>query len=182
MVVASDLLRGDSCTLVFKFQFLTALLGFEANTFLRERHNTTSADARQSKSISRKGDIISIKLGDIISADARLLDVSVNCIYTASTWKEGEIEAAVIATGVHTFFGKVSHLVDSTKQQVKHVLTAIGNFCICTQFMTVNIVSELTICLYYPLEEFLLPCPQFYMLQWQSGLIAYLFRGLSRKE
>ncbi|KAF5951552.1 hypothetical protein HYC85_009496 [Camellia sinensis] len=28
----------------------------------------------------------------------------------------GEIEAVVIATGVHTFFGKVAHLVDSTNQ------------------------------------------------------------------
>uniref|UniRef100_A0A0A0LTH0 Plasma membrane ATPase n=1 Tax=Cucumis sativus TaxID=3659 RepID=A0A0A0LTH0_CUCSA len=30
--------------------------------------------------------------------------------------KQGEIEAVVIATGVHTFFGKAAHLVDSTNQ------------------------------------------------------------------
>ncbi|KAF4390701.1 hypothetical protein G4B88_015591 [Cannabis sativa] len=30
---------------------------------------------------------------------------------------KGEIEAVVIATGVHTFFGKAAHLVDSTNQQ-----------------------------------------------------------------
>lgn len=35
-------------------------------------------------------------------------------VYSGSTCKQGEIEAVVIATGVHTFFGKAAHLVDST--------------------------------------------------------------------
>ncbi|XP_062182039.1 plasma membrane ATPase 3-like [Phragmites australis] len=82
------------------------------------------------------GDIISIKLGDIIPADALLLDGDPlkidqyaltgeslpitkgpgDGIYSGSTVKQGEIEAVVIATGVHTFFGKAAHLVDSTNQ------------------------------------------------------------------
>ncbi|KAH0457314.1 hypothetical protein IEQ34_012629 [Dendrobium chrysotoxum] len=37
-------------------------------------------------------------------------------VYSGSTCKQGEIEAVVIATGVHTFFGKAAHLVDSTSQ------------------------------------------------------------------
>ncbi|KAJ8458984.1 hypothetical protein OPV22_031910 [Ensete ventricosum] len=100
------------------------------------------------------GDIISIKLGDIIPADARLLggdplkiDQSAltgeslpvtkgpgDGVYSGSTCKQGEIEAVVIATGVHTFFGKAAHLVDSTNQvgHFQKVLTAIGNFCIFT--------------------------------------------------
>ena len=80
------------------------------------------------------GDIISVKLGDIIPADARLLegdplkiDQSAltgeslpvhkhpgDEVFSGSTVKQGEIEAIVIATGVHTFFGKAAHLVDST--------------------------------------------------------------------
>ncbi|XP_074316344.1 plasma membrane ATPase 1 [Silene latifolia] len=100
------------------------------------------------------GDIISIKLGDIVPADARLLegdplkiDQSAltgeslpvtkgpsDGVYSGSTCKQGEIEAIVIATGVHTFFGKAAHLVDSTNQvgHFQQVLTAIGNFCICS--------------------------------------------------
>uniref|UniRef100_A0A453PWI8 Cation-transporting P-type ATPase N-terminal domain-containing protein n=1 Tax=Aegilops tauschii subsp. strangulata TaxID=200361 RepID=A0A453PWI8_AEGTS len=35
-------------------------------------------------------------------------------VFSGSTVKQGEIEAVVIATGVHTFFGKAAHLVDST--------------------------------------------------------------------
>lgn len=36
-------------------------------------------------------------------------------VYSGSTCKHGEIEAVVIATGVHSFFGKAAHLVDSTE-------------------------------------------------------------------
>jgi H+-transporting ATPase len=35
-------------------------------------------------------------------------------VYYSSTCKQGEIEGVVIATGVHTFFGKAAHLVDTT--------------------------------------------------------------------
>ncbi|XP_022862235.1 ATPase 8, plasma membrane-type isoform X1 [Olea europaea var. sylvestris] len=108
----------------------------------------------QDASILVPGDLISIKLGDIIPADARLLEgdalkidqsaltgeslpVTKNPgdgIFSGSTCKQGEIEAVVIATGVHTFFGKAAHLVDSTNNvgHFQKVLTAIGNFCICS--------------------------------------------------
>ncbi|GMP36109.1 hypothetical protein CsSME_00008327 [Camellia sinensis var. sinensis] len=36
-------------------------------------------------------------------------------VFSGSTCKQGEIEAVVIATGVHSFFGKATHLVDSTE-------------------------------------------------------------------
>ncbi|KAL0329508.1 UNVERIFIED_CONTAM: ATPase 11, plasma membrane-type [Sesamum radiatum] len=100
------------------------------------------------------GDIISIKLGDIIPADARLLQgdplkidqsaltgeslpVTKNPgdgVYSGSTCKQGEIEAVVIATGVHTFFGKAAHLVENTTHvgHFQKVLTSIGNFCLCS--------------------------------------------------
>uniref|UniRef100_A0A453IY62 Cation-transporting P-type ATPase N-terminal domain-containing protein n=1 Tax=Aegilops tauschii subsp. strangulata TaxID=200361 RepID=A0A453IY62_AEGTS len=81
------------------------------------------------------GDIISIRLGDIVPADARLLegdplkiDQSAltgeslpvtkrtgDLVFTGSTCKHGEIEAVVIATGIRSFFGKAAHLVDSTE-------------------------------------------------------------------
>ncbi|XP_019443342.1 PREDICTED: plasma membrane ATPase-like isoform X1 [Lupinus angustifolius] len=111
------------------------------------------------------GDIISIKLGDIVPADARLLEgdplkidqsaltgeslpVSKNPgdeVFSGSTVKQGEIEAVVIATGVHTFFGKAAHLVDSTNQvgHFQKVLTAIGNFCIVS--IAVGIVVEIIV-------------------------------------
>ncbi|KAL0725373.1 hypothetical protein Bca4012_039972 [Brassica carinata] len=111
------------------------------------------------------GDIVSIKLGDIIPADARLLEgdplkidqatltgeslpVTKNpgsSVFSGSTCKQGEIEAVVIATGVHTFFGKAAHLVDSTTHvgHFQKVLTAIGNFCICS--IAVGMVIEIIV-------------------------------------
>ncbi|XP_064961950.1 plasma membrane ATPase 1 isoform X1 [Musa acuminata AAA Group] len=117
------------------------------------------------------GDIISIKLGDIIPADSRLLDGDPlkidqsaltgeslpvtkgpgDGVYSGSTCKQGEIEAVVIATGVHTFFGKAAHLVDSTNQvgHFQKVLTAIGNFCICS--IVVGMFVEIIVM--YPIQH-----------------------------
>ncbi|KAG9456344.1 hypothetical protein H6P81_000852 [Aristolochia fimbriata] len=121
--------------------------------------------SEQDASILVPGDIISIKLGDIVPADARLLEgdplkidqsaltgeslpVTKNPgdeVFSGSTCKQGEIEAVVIATGVHTFFGKAAHLVDSTNQvgHFQKVLTAIGNFCICS--IAIGIVVEIVV-------------------------------------
>ncbi|CAK9169750.1 unnamed protein product [Ilex paraguariensis] len=121
--------------------------------------------AEQEAAILVPGDVISIKLGDIVPADARLLEgdplkidqsaltgeslpVTKNPgdeVFSGSTCKQGEIEAVVIATGVHTFFGKAAHLVDSTNQvgHFQKVLTAIGNFCICS--IAVGIIIELVV-------------------------------------
>ncbi|XP_030954157.1 plasma membrane ATPase 3-like [Quercus lobata] len=117
------------------------------------------------------GDIISVKLGDIIPADSRLLDGDPlkidqsaltgeslpvtkgpgDSVYSGSTCKQGEIEAVVIATGVHTFFGKAAHLVDSTNQvgHFQKVLTAIGNFCICS--IAVGMIIEIIVM--YPIQH-----------------------------
>ncbi|KAJ1698496.1 hypothetical protein LUZ63_007008 [Rhynchospora breviuscula] len=121
--------------------------------------------AEQDAAILVPGDIISVKLGDIIPADSRLLEgdplkidqsaltgeslpVTKNPgdeVFSGSTCKQGEIEAVVIATGVHTFFGKAAHLVDSTNNvgHFQQVLTAIGNFCICS--IGVGILVEIVV-------------------------------------
>ncbi|KAG6519276.1 hypothetical protein ZIOFF_022769 [Zingiber officinale] len=127
--------------------------------------------SEQEAAILVPGDIISIKLGDIVPADARLLEgdplkidqsaltgeslpVTKNPgdeVFSGSTCKQGEIEAVVIATGVHTFFGKAAHLVDSTNQvgHFQKVLTAIGNFCICS--IAVGMIVEIIVM--YPIQN-----------------------------
>ncbi|CAN0910738.1 Plasma membrane ATPase, partial [Linum grandiflorum] len=72
-------------------------------------------------------------------------------VFSGSTCKQGELEAVVIATGVHTFFGKAAHLVDSTNQvgHFQMVLTAIGNFCIVS--IAVGMVIELIVM--YPIQH-----------------------------
>ncbi|GJN10016.1 hypothetical protein PR202_ga28075 [Eleusine coracana subsp. coracana] len=79
-------------------------------------------------------------------------------VYSGSTCKQGEIEAVVIATGVHTFFGKAAHLVDSTNQSFDNdrtlfsaiqVLTAIGNFCI----VSIALGMAVEIIVMYPIQH-----------------------------
>ncbi|KAL2554885.1 ATPase 6 [Forsythia ovata] len=127
--------------------------------------------SEQEAAILVPGDIVSIKLGDIIPADARLLegdplkiDQSAltgesmpvtkspgDEVFSGSTCKQGEIEAVVIATGINTFFGKAAHLVDSTHSvgHFQKVLTAIGNFCICS--IAVGIIIEIVVM--YPIQH-----------------------------
>ncbi|CAI0420873.1 unnamed protein product [Linum tenue] len=127
--------------------------------------------SEQEAAILVPGDVISIKLGDIVPADARLLEgdplkidqsaltgeslpVTKNPgdeVFSGSTCKQGEIEAVVIATGVHTFFGKAAHLVDSTNQEghFQKVLTAIGNFCICS--IGLGMIVEIIVM--YPIQH-----------------------------
>ncbi|KAL3840705.1 hypothetical protein ACJIZ3_025296 [Penstemon smallii] len=127
--------------------------------------------SEQDAAILVPGDMISVKLGDIIPADARLLegdplkiDQSAltgeslpvtkhpgDEVFSGSTCKQGEIEAVVIATGVHTFFGKAAHLVDSTNNvgHFQKVLTSIGNFCICS--IAVGMLIEIVVM--YPIQN-----------------------------
>ncbi|ERN10335.1 hypothetical protein AMTR_s00026p00031910 [Amborella trichopoda] len=127
--------------------------------------------SEQEAAILVPGDVISIKLGDIVPADARLLvgdplkiDQSAltgeslpvtkhpgDEVFSGSTCKQGEIEAIVIATGVHTFFGKAAHLVDSTNQvgHFQKVLAAIGNFCICS--IALGMLVEIIVM--YPIQH-----------------------------
>ncbi|ESR41917.1 hypothetical protein CICLE_v10011010mg [Citrus x clementina] len=111
------------------------------------------------------GDVISVKLGDIIPADARLfegdpltIDQSAltgesltvskgpgDCVYSGSTCKQGEIQAVVIATGVRTFLGRAVHLVDTTNQvgHFQKILSAVGEYCICS--IALGLIAEIIV-------------------------------------
>jgi P-type E1-E2 ATPase len=123
--------------------------------------------SEQEAAILVPGDIISIKLGDIIPADARLLDGDPlkidqsaltgesmpatkkpgDEVFSGSTCKQGEIEAVIIATGVHTFFGKAAHLVDSTNNvgHFQKVLSLSGCYFFSYHFS--SLFSQFCVCL-----------------------------------
>jgi H+-transporting ATPase len=98
------------------------------------------------------GDVIRLRLGDIVSADARLLDgdpVEVDesaltgeslpasrgpgdKVFSGSIMRQGEIGAVVYATGTNTYFGQTAELVQATGS-VSHFQKAvlqIGKFLI----------------------------------------------------
>lgn len=98
------------------------------------------------------GDVIRIRLGDIIPADARLLDgdpveidqsaltgesLPVTCnpggaVFSGSILRQGEIDAMVYATGTHTYFGKTAQLVQSaqTTSHFQRAVLKIGDYLI----------------------------------------------------
>jgi H+-transporting ATPase len=98
------------------------------------------------------GDVIRLRLGDIIPADANLFDgepvevdqsaltgeslpVTRNSgepVYSGSILKRGEIDALVSATGTNTYFGKTAQLVESahTVSHFQKAVLKIGNYLI----------------------------------------------------
>jgi H+-transporting ATPase len=100
----------------------------------------TSVEARELV----PGDLIRVRIGDIIPADARLLEgdpVQVDqsaltgeslpvtheagdAVYSGSILQKGECDALVYATGSDTYFGKTAHLV-GTAHTVSHFQQAI---------------------------------------------------------
>ena len=98
------------------------------------------------------GDVIRLRLGDIVPADARLLDgdeVSVDqsaltgeslpatrkpgdAVFSGSIMRRGEIGAMVYATGSNTYFGKTAQLVQEahTVSHFQQAVLKIGKYLI----------------------------------------------------
>ncbi len=98
------------------------------------------------------GDVIRVRLGDIVPADARLLEgdpVEVDqsaltgeslpatrkpgeTLFSGSIIRQGEIEALVYATGSNTYFGKTAQLVQEvhTDSHFQRAVLKIGNYLI----------------------------------------------------
>ena len=113
------------------------------------------------------GDVIRLRLGDIVPADARLLagdpvevDQSAltgeslpatrkpgDAVFSASIIRQGEIGALVYATGAKTYFGKTAQLVQDA-HNVSHFQRAvlrIGTFLIILAVALVTVIATVSI-------------------------------------
>ena len=90
------------------------------------------------------GDVVRLRIGNIIPADAKLLEgdpievdqsaltgeslpvehVAGDAVYSGSIVRRGETDAVIYATGASSYYGKAAHLVEST-QTVSHLQQAI---------------------------------------------------------
>jgi H+-transporting ATPase len=109
------------------------------------------------------GDLVHVKLGNIIPADMKLvagdyLSVDQAALtgeslpvdktagddaYSGSIAKQGEMDGLVTATGMNTYFGKTAHLVEQAKS-VSHFQRAvlrIGNFLILVTIGLVLVIA-----------------------------------------
>jgi H+-transporting ATPase len=108
------------------------------------------------------GDVIRLRLGDIVPADARLLkgdEVSVDqsaltgeslpatkkqgdAVFSGSILRRGEIGALVYATGTKTYFGKTAELVESavTTSHFQKAVLKIGDYLIALAVALVSVI------------------------------------------
>ncbi|MEC4880797.1 MAG: plasma-membrane proton-efflux P-type ATPase [Scytonema sp. PMC 1070.18] len=108
------------------------------------------------------GDIVRLRIGDVLPADLRLLEgdsIEVDqaaltgeslpvtrepgdVVYSGSILKRGEIDGLVYATGANTFFGKTAKLVDTaiTHSHFQQTILRIGNFLIATALVLVVLI------------------------------------------
>jgi H+-transporting ATPase len=108
------------------------------------------------------GDVIRVRLGDIVPADARLLEgdpievdqsaltgeslpatrKSGEAVFSGSIIRQGEIGAMVYATGANTYFGKTAQLVQEahTVSHFQRAVLKIGNYLIILAAALVTVI------------------------------------------
>ena len=113
------------------------------------------------------GDVIRLRMGDIVPADARLLggdpvqvDQSAltgeslpvsagpgDAVYSGSVIKQGETGALVYATGTGTYFGKTAELVQDarTVSHFQRAVLQIGKFLILLAVVLVAVITVVSI-------------------------------------
>lgn len=113
------------------------------------------------------GDVIRVRLGNVIPADAHLLEgdpievdksaltgesLSATCksgdaVFSGSIVRQGETDALVYATGRNTYFGKTAHLVEEA-HSVSHFQCAIlkiGNYLIILAVTLVAVIMAFAV-------------------------------------
>ncbi|GJZ44320.1 plasma membrane ATPase-like protein isoform X1 [Tanacetum coccineum] len=124
----------------------TSLIINSTISFIEENNAGKAAEALMAADARLlEGDPLKIDQSALTGESLRVTKSPGDSVYSGSTCKQGETEVVVIATGVHSFFGKAAHLVDSTNQvgHFQKVLTAIGNFCICS--IAIGVINEIVV-------------------------------------
>ena len=120
------------------------------------------------------GDIVRVRLGDIVPADIKLTDGDYlqidesaltgeslpvekqlsDVAYAGSVIRQGEMNALVVATGMNTYFGKTAKLVEDVKTQshIQQVIIKIGNYLI---YLAIAMVSLIFVAAFIRGESFL---------------------------
>jgi H+-transporting ATPase len=108
------------------------------------------------------GDVIRVRLGDIVPADARLLAgdpvevdqsaltgeslpatrKSSEAVFSGSIIRQGELDAMVYATGANTYFGKTAQLVQEahTASHFQRAVLKIGDYLIILAVVLVAVI------------------------------------------
>ncbi|KAJ3130199.1 hypothetical protein HK098_005446 [Nowakowskiella sp. JEL0407] len=162
---------------------LNAIIGFveeaRAESALDALKNTLALKTRAwrdgvltevDSSLLVPGDVIALRLGDIIPADCRLLGIGVtgeetegalqidqsaltgeslpvskkknHIAFSSSIVKQGQMLAVVTKTGIHTYIGRAANLISMTNDvgHFQKIIGAIGNFLVVVTLVMVGIL------------------------------------------
>ncbi|UCC90645.1 MAG: plasma-membrane proton-efflux P-type ATPase [Dehalococcoidia bacterium] len=185
MIIAAAVISGllhhwPDLGVILGLLFMNAIVGF------REEYqaDTTIAALKEKLAVEAKvkrggnwtvvparelvpGDIIRLRIGGIIPADAKLLEgdpiqvdqsaltgeslpvehKSGDVVYSGSIVKQGEIDALVYATGQSTYYGKTAELVESAKTQshLQRAVLKIADYLIFIAMVLAAIVIAVAI-------------------------------------
>jgi len=161
--------------IIFTLLILNAVVGFwqehkagNAIELLKQRLAVRARILRDGKWLEMPaaklvpGDIVRLRLGDIIPADVKLIEGEYlltdesaltgeslpvekhlsDIGYASSIVRQGEMNALVVNTGIHTFFGKTTKLVEEarTRSHFQKAVVKIGDYLI---FLAMGLASVL---------------------------------------
>lgn len=121
------------------------------------------------------GDVVHVRLGDVVPADLKLLrgeflDVDQSALtgeslpvekhaedvaYSGSVVQRGEMDALVVATGMHSYFGRTARLVEEahTESHYQQAVLQVGHFLILLSLGLVSLVLLVALFRHTPFLE-----------------------------
>ncbi len=175
IIISGIIHRWEDFWLIFSLLLLNAMVGFwqehKADNAIELLKKKLSPNARVLRDDKWKevparelvpGDIVRVRLGDIVPADLKLLDGDYLQVdeaaltgeslpvekhtgdvgYDGSVVRQGEMDALVVTTGMNTYFGKTTRLVQEAKTQshFQRAVLKIGNYLIVLACMLVTVI------------------------------------------
>lgn len=175
VVMSAIIQRWEDFSIIFGLLMLNAVVGFwrehqadNAIELLKQKLALKARVLRDGKwhELSAKelvlGDVVRIRLGDIIPADIKLLEGEYLLVdesaltgeslpvekklsdigYAGSIVRQGEMNALVVTTGMKTYFGKTTKLVEEAKTQshFQKAVIKIGDYLIVLVVMLVAVI------------------------------------------
>ncbi len=174
-VLSAVIRRWEDFGVIFVLLLLNAIVGFwqehkadNAIELLKQKLALKAKVLRDGKWLETSarelvpGDIVRLRLGDIVPADVKLVNgdylsadesaltgeslpvekhVSDVC-FEGSVVRQGEMDALVVATGMNTFFGQTAKLVAEAKTQshFQKAVIKIGNYLIILAIALVSVI------------------------------------------
>lgn len=175
--------------IIFILLNINAIIGYiqsqnsqKALELLKNRLNIKSKILRENKSVLKTakyivpGDIIILKLGDLVPADVYIISGNASVdesaitgesmtkflknsdiVYSGSIIKQGEIKAIVINTGKNTYFGKTAELVEiaKVKSEQEKIMLNITKYMVYLGLIASFIVAIYSIILHKEIVDIL---------------------------